>query len=66
MNLDNAKLRDLTFRKGLNQRKVMELTGISRPTLNGVYCGRSCSEATATKIADVLGVPLQDIQKRNV
>ena len=61
MNLNTAKLRDLAYKKGLNQTKVSELTGIARTSTNAIFCGRACTEETATKIAEVLGVSLDSI-----
>ena len=61
MYLNKVKLRDLTFRKGLNQRMIAEITKLSKYTINGIYNGRATTEETAQKIAEVLEVPLESI-----
>ena len=61
MILNRAKLRDITFRKGLTQRAVAIKTGIAEVTVNGIYNGRSTTQETAQKIAEALVVDLESI-----
>lgn len=47
-----------------NDQTVIQLakaSGISRVTISNVKCGKSCSNATAEKIAKALNVPVSDI-----
>ena len=61
MYLNKVKLRDLTFRKGLNQRGIARKTKLSYVVINGIYNGRATTEETAQKIAEVLEIPLESI-----
>lgn len=47
-----------------NDQTVIQLakaSGVSRVTISNVKCGKSCSSATAEKIAKALNVPVSDI-----
>ena len=47
-----------------NDQTVIQLakaSGVSRLTISNVKCGKSCSNATAEKIAKALNVPVSDI-----
>lgn len=47
-----------------NDQTVIQLakaSGVSRVTISNVKCGKSCSNATAEKIAKALNVPVSDI-----
>lgn len=47
-----------------NDKTVIQLakaSGVSRVTISNVKCGKSCSNATAEKIAKALNVPVSDI-----
>lgn len=47
-----------------NDQTVIPLakaSGVSRVTISNVKCGKSCSNATAEKIAKALNVPVSDI-----
>lgn len=47
-----------------NDQTVTQLakaSGVSRVTISNVKCGKSCSNATAEKIAKALNVPVSDI-----
>lgn len=47
-----------------NNQTVIQLakaSGVSRVTISNVKCGKSCSNATAEKIAKALNVPVSDI-----
>lgn len=63
MRIDEELLRIEIFRRGLNQRKVAALAGLSRVVVNNVCRGASCSDATAEKIAAALGVPVDRLTK---
>ena len=64
MNLNTEKLRLITYRKGMNQKEVAEVSGLAHMTINGIYNGRSCRKETAEKIAEALQVPVEHITKR--
>lgn len=47
-----------------NDQTIIQLakaSGVSRVTISNVKCGKSCSNATAEKIAKALNVPVSDI-----
>lgn len=41
--------------------QLAKASGVSRVTISNVKCGKSCSNATAEKIAKALNVPVSDI-----
>lgn len=42
-------------REDLNIKKLAEMTGLSRPTIQAIKSGKSCSEETGRKLAAILG-----------
>ena len=61
MRIDRVKLVTEMARRDLNQKQLAELSGVSRPTINGVKNGRSCSDEVGRKIADALNIDLKKI-----
>ena len=61
--LDAAKLRTVLFNKGMNQKELAEVSGISRNTINMIMNGKSCSEVTANAICQALGIRQDDATK---
>ena len=61
MRLNREKLITATACKDMKQKTLCEITGISRATISGIYCGRSCSDKTAAAIAEALGMKLADL-----
>lgn len=41
--------------------QLAEKSGVSRVTISGVRCGKSCSKDTAEKIAKALNVPVENL-----
>ena len=41
--------------------QLAEKSGVSRVTISGVKCGKSCSKSTAEKIAKALNVPVENL-----
>ena len=64
MVVNDFALRENLFRKRITQLKIAEITGLSRNTVNAVCNGKSCSKATAEKIAAALGIELSEIEKQ--
>ena len=64
MKLNTEKMRAIAYRKGITQLKIAEVCNLSPPTVNTVFNGRSTTEATALKIANALGVKLEEIKAR--
>ena len=61
MKLNDRTLRHLLIDLEIDQTALAERTGISRGAINNVFCGRACSASTAQKLADALGVPLEEL-----
>ena len=63
MRIDREKLAVAMIRRDMNQKRLAELSGVSRVTLTAVKGGKSCSRETADKLAAVLG---RDIIEKEV
>ena len=63
MRLDRIKLKTARIRADLKQKEIAKITGLSLNTITSVFGGKSCSEATAVKIACALGVQPSEIQE---
>lgn len=63
MRLDRIKLNTALLRADVTQKALAEKAGLTRSTINNVCTGKSCSEATAIKIANALGVKLSEIRE---
>ena len=61
MRLKDKELRHRLIDLGIDQTELAEKSGISRGAINNVCCGRACSASTAQKIAEALGVPLEEL-----
>lgn len=64
MRIDRIKLVTELTKRNMTQKQLAELAGVSRVTVNGVQNGRSCSGATAVKIAAALGLPLETLLEK--
>lgn len=63
MNLDVQKLKIEVCKHGMNQKELVEKSGISKATISKIYNGGSCSTETAKKIVSVLGLELRNMVK---
>ena len=61
MRLKDKELRHRLIDLGIDQTALAERTGISRGAINNVFCGRACSATTGQKIAEAIGVPLEEL-----
>lgn len=61
MRIDRVKLVTELARRDMTQKRLAELTGVSRATINYVRAGKSCSDEVGKKIAKVLGVDVTEI-----
>lgn len=64
MRIDRIKLATEMIKQDMTQRKLSELSGLSRMTINSVRGGKSCSEETGDKIAAALGVPIEKLLEK--
>lgn len=61
MRIDRVKFVTELARQDMTQKQLAERAGVSRPTINGIKNGRSCSDAVGYKIAAALNVDLKNI-----
>ncbi len=59
MRIDRVKLVSELARQDLNQKKLAEMSGVSRATINYIRSGKSCSDEVGEKLAKALGVPIK-------
>lgn len=61
--MDVDKLRELRIDRGLSQRQLSELAGVSNTSVWKIERGGGANPATLKKIADVLGVRASELVK---
>lgn len=61
MRIDRIKLVTELAKRDMTQKRLAELSGVSRATINSIRGGKSCSNAVGQKIADALEVKLEKI-----
>lgn len=61
MRIDRVKFAAALARADMTTIELSAKAGISRGTISVVKGGKSCKETTAQKIAEGLGVPLNDL-----
>ena len=59
MRINRIELTKELIRQDMTQKQLAEKSGISRATVNGIKNGRSCSDSSAIKIANALGIPIE-------
>ena len=64
MRVDRYKLGHILVDKDMTATQLSELTGLSRATISGIKCGKSCLYETAEKIAEALGVEVKHIREK--
>ncbi len=55
MRINRVQFAAALAREDLNVKKLAEKTGLSRPTIQSIKSGKSCSEETGRKLAAILG-----------
>lgn len=61
MRLNTAGVVSLLKKRDMRQKTLSEKTGISKSTISMICNGKSCTEATARKIAAALGVTVDEL-----
>lgn len=61
MRIDRKKLVLVMMDKDVNTIQLAEAAGLSRATISGVKCGKSCSLETLKRISKALGVDPEEI-----
>lgn len=62
MKINDTALRSIIYQKGWTQSRLAKEIGMNRPYISNLCRGLTCSEATAQKIADALGVNLEELK----
>lgn len=63
MRLDRVKVICEMARKNVTVADLAERAGISKVTITGVRCGKSCAKSTAYAIANGLGVDVAALEQ---
>lgn len=63
MRINYDVLRVELARRDLNRRKMADMAGLSLSTVYSITAGKRCSVETAQKIADALGVTVDEIKE---
>lgn len=61
MRIDRVKLITELAKREMTQKRLAELSGVSRATINYVRAGKSCTDEVGQKIAKALGVYVTEI-----
>lgn len=61
MRIDRIKLVSELARQDMTQKRLAELAGVSRASVNYIKSGKSCSDEIGHKIADALKVPIETL-----
>lgn len=61
MRIDRVKLVCEMMRQDMTQKRLAELSGVSRATIGYIKAGKTCSDEVGNKIAKALGVNLAEI-----
>ena len=60
MRIDRIKLITELAKRDMTQKRLAELSGVSRATINYVRAGKSCTDEVGQKIAQALGVTTKE------
>ncbi len=61
MRIDRVKLVAELAKRDLTQKRLAEMSGVSRATINYVRSGKSCTDEIGNKIAKALNVPIETL-----
>lgn len=61
MRIDRIKLITELAKRDMTQKRLAELSGVSRATINYVRAGKCCSDEVGQNIAKALGVDVTEI-----
>ena len=63
MRIARIKLVTELAKRDMTQKRLAELSGVSRQTITYIRGGKSCSDEVGQKIADALGIKLEKIME---
>ena len=61
MRIDRIKLVSELARQDMTQKRLAELAGVSRASVNYIKSGKSCSDEVGRRIAGALNVPVETL-----
>ncbi len=61
MRINRIKLITELEKREMTQKRLAELSGVSRVTINYIKGGKRCTDEVGQKIADALGVDVTEI-----
>ncbi|MFR3728391.1 helix-turn-helix domain-containing protein [Lacrimispora sp.] len=61
MRIDRKKLVIAMMDRDMNANQLAELTGLSRATISGIRCGKSCAKDTLVRICGALKLEQEEI-----
>lgn len=61
MRIDRVKLSSELTRRDMTQKRLSELSGVSRATINYIRAGKSCTDEVGQKIAQALNIEVAEI-----
>ena len=61
MRINRVKLVAELTMQDITQKRLAELAGVSRATVNSIKCGKSCTDEIWNRIAAALGVDVTEI-----
>ncbi len=64
MRIDRVKLVTELAKRDLTQKRLAEMSGVSRATINYIRSGKSCTEEIGNKIAKALNVPIETLLEK--
>lgn len=65
MRIDRIVFTTEIMKRDMNVKQFAKSVGIPQQTLYQIKCGQSCSETMGQKIADGLGVPLEQLKEKS-
>lgn len=63
MKLNETKMQIKMGERGMNIRMLSEKSGVSRQTISCIKAGKSCSPVVAYKLAEALGMSVEEMLK---
>lgn len=64
MRLNETKMQIKMGEEGMNIRMLSERSGVSRQTISCIKAGKSCSPVIAYKLADALGMSMEELLRQ--